>query len=122
LASFSVSIGMKQAAQRSFASASRQQLVTSKLAQSTRARKPNQISSQQLRQTFRRGYADQISPATKEKAKKRSWGFLRWTWRLTYISALGGLAYMAWGIYVSRNPTEQLEQDPKKKTLVVLGT
>jgi NADH:ubiquinone reductase (non-electrogenic) len=75
-----------------------------------------------LRQGFRRGYADKINPATKEKVKKRSWSTLRWLWRFTYLGTLGGLVYMSYGIYISKHPTEQSEPDPKKKTLVVLGT
>jgi len=53
--------------------------------------------------------------------KKRSWGFLKWTWRLTYISAIAGTIYMGYGIYQGRTPNEQFEPDPSKKTLVVLG-
>jgi NADH:ubiquinone reductase (non-electrogenic) len=45
-----------------------------------------------------------------------------WTWRLTYLSTLGGVAYLGYGIWVLRHPVEQEEPDPKKKTLVVLGT
>jgi len=48
--------------------------------------------------------------------------FLRWTWRITYLSVLGSLAYTGYGIYVNRNPVEQAQPDPTKKTLVVLGT
>ena len=69
----------------------------------------------QLRAQFRRGFADA------KKVKKGTWGFLKWTWRLTYLSVLGGLAYTAYGIYVNRNPADQQEPDPNKKTLVVLG-
>lgn len=46
---------------------------------------------------------------------------LRLLWRLTYLSALGGLGYIGYGIYESRMPPEQAEPDPNKKTLVVLG-
>jgi NADH:ubiquinone reductase (non-electrogenic) len=40
---------------------------------------------------------------------------------LTYLSLLGGLGYVGYGIYINRNPVEQAEADPTKKTLVVLG-
>lgn len=67
----------------------------------------------------RRGYAD-AAPG-KEPPKKKKRGLLRWTWRLTYMSAIGMLAWTSYGIYVNRNPIEQQEPDPSKKTLVVLG-
>lgn len=71
-----------------------------------------------LRQSVR-----QQSSATppKEQAKKGGFRFLRWTWRLTWVSAVGGLAYVGYGIYETRNPVDQPPPDPKKKTLVVLG-
>ena len=47
---------------------------------------------------------------------------LRWTWRATYLSAIAGLVYIGHGIYVMRNPEDQPEPDPSKKTLVILGT
>lgn len=46
---------------------------------------------------------------------------LRWTWRLTYLSVLGGIAYVGWAVYEDRHPEEQVEADPTKKTLVILG-
>ena len=72
----------------------------------------------ELQQSFRRSYADQISPVTKRRGR----GFFKWTWRLTYLSAIGGLAYLSYNIYSLRTPQEQFEPDPAKKTLVVLGT
>lgn len=68
----------------------------------------------------RRGYADQAPVKELPKKKKRA-GVLRWTWRLTYMSAIGLLGWTAYGIYLNRNPVEQPEPDPSKKTLVVLG-
>lgn len=70
-----------------------------------------------LQHSFRRSYADAVAPKTKTRGKK----FLRWTWRLTYLSAIGGIVYMGYGIYLLRTPQEQLEADPTKKTLVILG-
>ena len=71
-----------------------------------------------LQQPFRRSYADTVAPKTKRRGRR----FLRWTWRLTYLSAIGGIAYVGYGIYLLRTPQEQSEPDPTKKTLVILGT
>lgn len=71
-----------------------------------------------LRQSIRR----QSSEAPNEKTKpKKRFSLLRWTWRLTYISAIGGLGYVGYGIWQMRNPNDQPEPDPSKKTLVILG-
>lgn len=115
LAAVSASIGLKQGARRGLATARPAQ---SPFQQALRA--GNKFDKQQLRTGFRRGYADQL-PNTKQ-VKKGSWRVLRWTWRITYLSTLGLLAYTAYGIWDSRNPAEQQEPDPNKKTLVVLGT
>lgn len=71
----------------------------------------------QLQQTFRRSYADAVSPTTKRRGR----GFFRWTWRLTYLSALAGVGYLTYTIYLLRSPNEQFNPDPSKKTLVILG-
>ncbi|KAL8751964.1 MAG: hypothetical protein Q9199_006074 [Rusavskia elegans] len=71
-----------------------------------------------LQQTLRRSYADAIPPVTKRRGR----GFLRWSWRAVYISALGGVGYMSYVIYMLRTPDEQFNPDPSKKTLVILGT
>jgi NADH:ubiquinone reductase (non-electrogenic) len=68
---------------------------------------------------LRRGFAEQLP--NKQQVKKGGWRMLKWTWRITYLSVLGGLAYTGYGIYRDRNPAEQMEPDPSKKTLVVLG-
>lgn len=78
------------------------------------------FDQQQLRNGFRRGFAEKLPDA--KKVKKGTWGVLKWTWRLTYLSVLGSLAYTGYGIYLNRNPVDQQEPDPTKKTLVVLGT
>ncbi|PNS17604.1 hypothetical protein CAC42_2999 [Sphaceloma murrayae] len=77
------------------------------------------IVSGVTRNAFRqsRTYAD-----TPPVVPKKRFSRLRLLWRLTYLSALGGLAYMGYGIYENRMPAEQAEPDPTKKTLVVLGT
>ncbi|KAI9810308.1 MAG: NADH:ubiquinone oxidoreductase [Pycnora praestabilis] len=85
-----------------------------------------------LRQSFRRCYAENVSskPVTASvqetlkspKTKSRGRAFLRWTWRLTYLSAIGGVGFMTYNIWVLRNPAEQYDPSPEKKTLVILGT
>ncbi|KEQ64787.1 external NADH-ubiquinone oxidoreductase-like protein [Aureobasidium melanogenum CBS 110374] len=74
------------------------------------------LSQAQLRQSFRRSYADAVKP------KKSGFRFFRWAWRATYLSAIAGLIYTGYGIYEMKNPGEQPEPDPTKKTLVILGT
>ncbi|TKA43959.1 hypothetical protein B0A55_13700, partial [Friedmanniomyces simplex] len=64
-----------------------------------------QIPRQRVQQAFRRTYAE-VSPETQRVIKKRSWGFFRWTWRLAYLSAIGGTLYMGYGIYQGRTPAE----------------
>ncbi|KIW03486.1 uncharacterized protein PV09_05253 [Verruconis gallopava] len=61
------------------------------------------------------------APAPKPKPGKIR-RFFRWTWRLTYLSMIGGAAYAIYGLHELRNPNEQEPPDPSKKTLVVLGT
>ncbi|GAB7352533.1 hypothetical protein MBLNU459_g2926t2 [Dothideomycetes sp. NU459] len=82
-----------------------------------------QFHKQHLRQSFRRTYADApIGPEVQVAAKKGGFRTLRWIWRLTYLSALGGIGYVGYGIWQSKNPADQHDPSPDKKTLVVLGT
>ncbi|KAK4901105.1 NADH:ubiquinone oxidoreductase [Elasticomyces elasticus] len=113
LASISSAIGFK----RAFATAPKSQ------PQLLRAepRRAVQIPRQRIQQAFRRTYAE-ISPETQRVVKKRSWRFLKWTWRAMYLSAIGGTIYVGFGIYQGRTPAQQFDPDPSKKTLVVLGT
>jgi NADH:ubiquinone reductase (non-electrogenic) len=74
-------------------------------------------SQQSLQRTFRRSYAD-AAPAPKPKKRFR---FLRWAWRLTWLSGVGLTGALLYSIYESRHPIEQLPPDPTKKTLVILG-
>lgn len=103
---------------RAIGSAPRRQFAThpSPSQRITTRRQPEIQRQVALRQGFRRSYADQAPVKPKRRA-----GFFRWAWRLTYLSALGGLAWVGYGIYLERNPSEQDPPDPKKKTLVVLG-
>ncbi|MCJ1363843.1 NADH:ubiquinone oxidoreductase [Acarospora aff. strigata] len=84
----------------------------------SRAKRSNTSSRAALQQSFRRSYADVLTP----KTKRRGRGVLRWTWRLTYLSAFAGTAWLGYNIYMLRSPRDQLEPDPSKKTLVILGT
>ncbi|SMQ47458.1 unnamed protein product [Zymoseptoria tritici ST99CH_1A5] len=110
LAQLTAAIGLKQTGSRGFVTASRSASLPLRPARA-------QFNKSQLQTSFRRGVADTAAPV-----KKRRFRFFRWTWRLTYLSLLGGLGYVGYGIYINRNPVEQAEPDPSKKTLVVLGT
>jgi len=85
-----------------------------------------QIQRSAIRQPFRRQYADNrapevtLSPAGAAKPKRR-WRFFRTIWRITYLSVLATLGYTAYTVWDLRNPNDQLEPDPSKKTLVILG-
>lgn len=68
---------------------------------------------------FRRAYADE-APKPKPKIGKIR-RTLRWTWRITYLSVGALVGYTCYVIYDDRNPLEQVQPDPSKKTLVVLG-
>ncbi|KAL5329144.1 hypothetical protein ACEPPN_002654 [Leptodophora sp. 'Broadleaf-Isolate-01'] len=107
------SIGFSTATRRSFATA------PSTL---TRARPTSRILRERskLHQTSRRAYAD-IAPVQPVKKAKR-FPFFKTLWRLTYLSAIAGTAYLAYGVYDLRHPEDQFEPDPTKKNLVILGT
>jgi len=118
----------------SFAIASRRplsSLATSSICitNSSIASRPSPLLPQTaFQQVFRRTYADSPSPQAPQaslsptpKPKKR-FRIFRWLWRATYLSILAGLGYTSYTIWLSRNPNEQFEPDPSKKTLVVLGT
>lgn len=99
-------------ARRTFANAQKpDKLRSSCVAARPSSRRP------ELQYSFRRSYADAVSPTTSRRGR----GFLRWTWRLTYLSFIGGAAYLFYNIYTIRTPHEQFAPDPAKKTLVILG-
>src|SRR5256885_17086828 len=80
------------------------------------------IVSPKFRQSFRRTYADAPSATLSPTPKpKKRFKLFRFIWRATYLSVLGGLAFVAWTIYDANHPPEQFEPDPSKKTLVILG-
>jgi NADH:ubiquinone reductase (non-electrogenic) len=81
---------------------------------------PSQLLSKQRSPFARRAYATE-APAPAAPKKKR-FRFLRWTYRLTVLGMLTGTGYLGYHIYLLRHPEEQLEPDPSKKTLVILGS
>ena len=79
-----------------------------------------------IQQSFRRTYASEINQApaavlSPTPKPKRRFRFLRWTWRFIYLSVLGGTGYLVYSIWDLRNPADQVEPDPSKKNLVILG-
>lgn len=75
-----------------------------------------------LRQSIRRQSSDTHIPTPNPTPKpKKRFRILRWTWRLTYGLGILGAAYVSYGIWEMRNPGDQPEPDPSKKTLVILG-
>ncbi|CAD6506157.1 BgTH12-07087 [Blumeria graminis f. sp. triticale] len=54
--------------------------------------------------------------------KSKVFGALGLLWKFSYLSAIGGVAYLVYGIYELRNPEDQQVPDTSKKTLVILGT
>jgi NADH:ubiquinone reductase (non-electrogenic) len=84
---------------------------------SARPLRSSGFSQQPLQRAARRSYAD-AAPAPKSK---KGFRFLRWTWRLTWLSSLGLAGYVAYSVYELRHPKEQIGPDPSKKTLVILG-
>lgn len=99
-------------ARRSLAQASRSPL-NGVRAPSPFASSPRQIAQQIPRRAF-------TTDAPTARPKKR-FRFLRWTFRLTLVTGLGLTGYLAYGIYIQRHPEEQIQPDPNKKTLVILG-
>lgn len=77
------------------------------------------IQSQIFQSKFRRAYASGATPVA--KAPKSKFRFLKYAWRGTYTLAFVGTAWLAYSIYETRFPKEQIEPDPAKKTLVILG-
>lgn len=87
-----------------------------------RARPVNVANATRLPKNFRRGVADVKPTAPVVKAKSRSrFRAIKWIWRATYLSVIGGAVYLAYGVYELRHPDEQPDADPNKQTLVILG-
>ncbi|CCU75142.1 external NADH-ubiquinone oxidoreductase 1,mitochondrial precursor [Blumeria hordei DH14] len=65
-------------------------------------------------------YRTSVNLASVKKTK--IFGALGLLWKFSYLSAIGGVAYLVYGIYELRNPEDQQVPDTSKKTLVILGT
>lgn len=103
------------------ANAMRRNLAASSRSFVTRARpilNNNNNKNHDLQKSFRRAYADVAPPPAK---KARRFRYFRFLWRATYLSLVGGTAYLAYGVWDLRHPEEQFEPDPTKKNLVILG-
>lgn len=84
-----------------------------------------------LPKTFRRGYAESkeapagvpLGPVVNNAPQPRRSRFrpLKWAWRATYLTVIGGAVYLGYGVYELRHPDEQVAPDPTKQTLVILG-
>ncbi|EGO58216.1 hypothetical protein NEUTE1DRAFT_122492 [Neurospora tetrasperma FGSC 2508] len=72
-------------------------------------------------QQIRRAHTE-TTPLPEPPKERRRFRKLRWLWRAPLFASLAGIAYVGWGVYEERNPGPQVEPDPSKKTLVVLGT
>ncbi|KAL1862363.1 NADH:ubiquinone oxidoreductase [Paecilomyces lecythidis] len=90
------------------------------LTRTTQPLRATTLSRQSFQQSFRRSYADAAAPEAPKP--RRRFRFLRWAWRLTLLSGLGMAGTVAYSIYELRHPAEQVEPDPNKKTLVILGS
>ncbi len=102
--------------------AARRPLMTLCFARAARPSAQNLLPNTKLAQSLRRGYAELSPPAPAAPVKKpRRFRTLRWMWRATYLSFLGGVGYMVYNVYELRHPVDQSEPDPNKQTLVILG-
>lgn len=132
MASSSRALGLSKLATRQFGNAPRlqqQSLVASRfLTPSTRslstATSRTALNSRirPVALQFRRQLSD--APASLPTPPKKAGKIrktLRWTWRLTYLTILGTLAYVSYEVWDSRHPDNQVPPDPSKKTLVILG-
>ncbi|EQB48144.1 External alternative NADH-ubiquinone oxidoreductase [Colletotrichum gloeosporioides] len=106
-------------APRNAASAGRRTLTTATRTglRTVAARPAAAAVSRTVARQFRREYAD-AAPKRPGKIRKT----FRWVWRLTYLSTLGLFAYVGYEVYEDRHFEDQVEFDPTKKTLVILGT
>lgn len=82
----------------------------------------HQIAARQSirHQSSSAGTGAEIPTPSPQKPRKR-FSVLRWTWRAMYLSAIAGVGYVGYSIYDMRNPEDQPEPSPDKKTLVILG-
>jgi hypothetical protein len=108
------SIGFSTATRRSFATSSS---VSRNLLTRAQASSRVTVDKSKLQRAFRRTYAD-VAPVKKPKRFR----LLKFIWRATYLSAIAGAGYLAYGVWELRHPEDQFEPDPTKKNLVILGT
>lgn len=106
-------------ATKSFSSASSSSSSSARLFETRPS--PSQLLSKQRSTFARRAYATEAPVPAPAAPKKKRFRFLRWTYRLTVLGLLGGTGYLGYSIYLLRHPAEQIEPDPSKKTLVILG-
>lgn len=70
---------------------------------------------------FQRQYSESSAPPPPPRKSGKIRTTFRWTWRLFYLSVLGTLAYVSYEVWDIRHPEPQVNPDPSKKTLVILG-
>lgn len=130
MASSSRALALNKVATRQFGVArlQQQQAVASRILASSTRSLSSTTSRQPINSRIRpvvRQFQRQYSALPPPPPKKRSYAWVKttavWTWRLTYLSVLGGIAYLAYDVYDDRHPAAQIAPDPTKKTLVVLG-
>ncbi|PGH06754.1 NADH dehydrogenase [Blastomyces parvus] len=82
------------------------------------------LSKPVLQRSFQRAYAAAPAPPppSQQPKPKRRFRIFRWMYRLTLLSLLAGASALGYSVYLLRNPDEQIQPDPSKKTLVILGT
>lgn len=110
-------------AMRSSRMASPSAMRLSSLSRVARPLRSNGFLQQQSfqRAAARRTYADAAPAPTPTPKPKKKFRFLRWAWRLTWLTGVGLTGMLAYSIYELRHPIDQIEPDPSKKTLVILG-
>ncbi|KAI9803170.1 MAG: External alternative NADH-ubiquinone oxidoreductase mitochondrial [Sarcosagium campestre] len=84
--------------------------------------RPRQSPITDFQRLARRAFADSAASIPKKTKRGGIRSVLRWSWRIIYLSALGGTGFLAYQIYSLRYPQDQTDPDPDKKTLVILGT
>lgn len=128
LASSRVCFELPAASRRTFTTL-RPAVRSTPIKQTQQRQTPRLSSRPTLQLAFRRTYAEQAQPppapsvnlSPTPKPKKR-FRFLRFLWRVTYISTIAGVGYLSFHIWWLRHPPDQIEPDPSKKNLVILGS
>lgn len=83
------------------------------------SKQANALTRRQLSSTQSRLAPPGVGPSSSDK---KSWGFWKTLWRLTYTSLIVATAVTGYSIYETRHPQDQVPPAPGKKTLVILGT